>query len=138
MPNLRWLITELARRLWVRASIFAVAGIFTAIIGIALAPLIPADWSGKIGADSVGNVLQDGDTVKAGDLLIKLDGSILASELAIVEGQLYEIQARRARLAAHAGLAAPLAAARACAPCGGAGPTGLPRPAATADRATAH
>ena len=33
MPNLRWLITELARRLWVRASIFAVAGIFTAIIG---------------------------------------------------------------------------------------------------------
>ena len=58
MPNLRWLITELARRLWVRASIFAVAGIFTAIIGIALAPLIPADWSGKIGAASVGNVLQ--------------------------------------------------------------------------------
>lgn len=58
MPNLRWLITELARRLWVRASIFAVAGIFTAIIGIALAPLIPADWSGRIGADSVGNVLQ--------------------------------------------------------------------------------
>lgn len=58
MPNLRWLITELARRLWVRASIFAVAGIFTAIIGIVLAPLIPADWSGRIGADSVGNVLQ--------------------------------------------------------------------------------
>ena len=28
MPNLRWLITELARRLWVRASIFAVAGIW--------------------------------------------------------------------------------------------------------------
>lgn len=45
--------------------------------------------------------VQDGDTVKAGDLLIKLDGSILASELAIVEGQLYEIQARRARLAAE-------------------------------------
>lgn len=57
MPNLRWLITELARRLWVRASIFGVAGIFTAMIAIALAPLIPADWSGKIGADSVGNVL---------------------------------------------------------------------------------
>ena len=58
MPNLRWLITELARRLWVRASIFAVAGIFTAVIGIALAPLIPAGWSGRIGADSVDNVLQ--------------------------------------------------------------------------------
>lgn len=58
MPHLRWLITELTRRLWVRASIFAVAGIFTAIIGIGLAPLIPASWSGRIGADSVGNVLQ--------------------------------------------------------------------------------
>lgn len=58
MPNLRWLITELARHLWARASVFALAGIFTAIIGIALAPLIPTDWSGKIGAASVGNVLQ--------------------------------------------------------------------------------
>lgn len=58
MSRLRWLITELGRRLWVRASIFAVAGIFTAIVAIALAPLIPADWSGKVGADSVGNVLQ--------------------------------------------------------------------------------
>lgn len=58
MSHLRWLITELARRLWVRASIFAVAGIFTAIIGIALAPLIPAHWSGRIGADSISNVLQ--------------------------------------------------------------------------------
>lgn len=58
MSRLRWLFTELGRRLWVRASIFAVAGIFTAIAAIALAPLIPAGWSGKIGADSVGNVLQ--------------------------------------------------------------------------------
>ncbi len=59
MPShLRWLITELARRLWVRASLFAVAGILTAIAAIALAPLIPADWSGKIGAASIGNVLQ--------------------------------------------------------------------------------
>ena len=56
--RLRWLITELARHLWVRASVFAVAGILTAIAAIALAPLIPADWSGKIGAASIGNVLQ--------------------------------------------------------------------------------
>lgn len=45
--------------------------------------------------------VQDGDLVKAGDLLIRLDGSALLSELAIVEGQLYEIQARRARMAAE-------------------------------------
>ena len=43
----------------------------------------------------------EGDTVKAGDLLVRLDGSALHSELAIVEGQLYEIRARRARLAAE-------------------------------------
>lgn len=43
----------------------------------------------------------EGQTVKAGDLLVKLDGSLLHSELAIVEGQLYEMQARRARLEAE-------------------------------------
>ncbi len=58
MSKLRWLITGLARRLWVRASLFAVAGILTAIAAIALAPMIPASWSVRIGADSVGNVLQ--------------------------------------------------------------------------------
>ena len=45
--------------------------------------------------------VQEGDTAKAGDLLIKLDGSTLLSELAIVEGQLFEIRARRARLSAE-------------------------------------
>lgn len=58
MPNLRWLIIEMGRRLWVRASLYALAGIATAMVGIALAPLIPEDWSGRIGAASIGNVLQ--------------------------------------------------------------------------------
>jgi HlyD family secretion protein len=40
-------------------------------------------------------------TVKAGDILITLDGSALYSELAIVEGQFYEVLARRARLEAE-------------------------------------
>ncbi|NCM95961.1 MAG: HlyD family type I secretion periplasmic adaptor subunit [Rhodobacterales bacterium] len=43
----------------------------------------------------------EGDVVKAGDLLIRLDGAAIRSELAIVEGQLYEILARRARLSAE-------------------------------------
>ncbi len=43
----------------------------------------------------------DGQTVAAGDLLIRLDGSELRSELAIVEGQLFEIMAQRARLEAE-------------------------------------
>jgi HlyD family secretion protein len=45
--------------------------------------------------------VQDGKTVKAGDLLIKLDGGTLRSELAIVEGQLFEMLAQRARLEAE-------------------------------------
>ncbi|SHE32888.1 HlyD family secretion protein [Loktanella atrilutea] len=46
-------------------------------------------------------VVDEGETVEAGDLLIRLDSSNLASELAVVEGQLYEILARRARLEAE-------------------------------------
>jgi len=45
--------------------------------------------------------VQEGQTVQAGDLLIRLDGSLLASELTIVEGQLYEMRARSARLEAE-------------------------------------
>ncbi|MEN9411271.1 MAG: hypothetical protein RL216_3245 [Pseudomonadota bacterium] len=43
----------------------------------------------------------EGQPVKAGDLLLTLDGSLLSSELAIVEGQLFETRARRARLEAE-------------------------------------
>ncbi|MCG3269382.1 HlyD family type I secretion periplasmic adaptor subunit [Yoonia sp. I 8.24] len=43
----------------------------------------------------------EGDTVEAGDLLVRLDASVLQSERAVVEGQLFEILARRARLEAE-------------------------------------
>ena len=43
----------------------------------------------------------EGATVKAGDIVIRLDGSALQSEIAIIENQLYEIIARRARLEAE-------------------------------------
>lgn len=46
-------------------------------------------------------VVDEGDTVAEGDLLIRLDASILQSELAVVEGQLFEIMARRGRLDAE-------------------------------------
>lgn len=50
----------------------------------------------------VGEILaRDGDTVGAGEVLLRLDGTFLNSELAIVEAQLLEIFARKARLEAE-------------------------------------
>jgi HlyD family secretion protein len=46
-------------------------------------------------------LVQEGDTVQDGQLLVRLDASDLLSELAIVEGQLFEFLARRARLEAE-------------------------------------
>ena len=43
----------------------------------------------------------EGATVKAGDVLMTLDGTLLQSELTIVETQFYEILARRGRLEAE-------------------------------------
>lgn len=45
--------------------------------------------------------VEEGQPVKAGDLLLTLDGTMAKSELAIVENQLYELLARRARLEAE-------------------------------------
>ncbi|HKK52292.1 MAG TPA: HlyD family type I secretion periplasmic adaptor subunit, partial [Myxococcota bacterium] len=50
----------------------------------------------------VGEILaRDGDAVEAGDVLIRLDGTFLRSELAIVERQIAELFARGARLEAE-------------------------------------
>lgn len=46
-------------------------------------------------------LVAEGDAVSAGDVLLRLDGSPLHSELTIVENQLYELSARRARLEAE-------------------------------------
>jgi len=43
----------------------------------------------------------DGQSVGAGELLIRLDGSDLRSQLSIAEGQLFEVEARLARLLAE-------------------------------------
>ncbi|WP_413869046.1 HlyD family type I secretion periplasmic adaptor subunit [Albidovulum sp.] len=46
-------------------------------------------------------LVKDGDYVEAGAPLIRLDGTLLESELTIVEGQFFEILARRGRLEAE-------------------------------------
>lgn len=45
--------------------------------------------------------VSEGDLVKAGDVLIRLDPTQYASELALIESQLYELMARRGRLEAQ-------------------------------------
>ena len=44
---------------------------------------------------------RDGDSVQAGDMLLRLDDTLLQSELAVAELQLIELKARRARLEAE-------------------------------------
>jgi HlyD family secretion protein len=44
---------------------------------------------------------RDGDKVEAGDILVELDGEELIPELGIVEGQWFELLARKSRLAAE-------------------------------------
>lgn len=46
-------------------------------------------------------LVEEGDTVELGATLIRLDSNLLASQLVIAEGQLFELMARRARLAAE-------------------------------------
>ncbi|MEL6793749.1 MAG: biotin/lipoyl-binding protein [Pseudomonadota bacterium] len=46
-------------------------------------------------------LVKEGDRVEAGQTLIRLDDTLIRAELNIVEGQLYEIMARRGRLAAE-------------------------------------
>lgn len=46
-------------------------------------------------------LIHDGETVAAGQPLIRLDGALLNTELTIVEGQYFEILARRGRLEAE-------------------------------------
>ena len=50
----------------------------------------------------VGDILaKDGDRVAAGDVVLRLDDTLQRSELAVIEGQLLEIIAHKARLAAE-------------------------------------
>lgn len=46
-------------------------------------------------------LVDEGDLVAAGEILIRLDATLLRSELAIVESQLFELMARRGRLEAE-------------------------------------
>ena len=53
----RWFLLHFTRRLWVRATLFAVLGIATALGSIMIERFIPWDLPGRIGADAVNRIL---------------------------------------------------------------------------------
>lgn len=57
MSRWRWLLTLFARKLWLRASVMALIGVFTAAAGIVFAPYVPDAWTIKIGAQAIDGIL---------------------------------------------------------------------------------
>lgn len=57
MSKLAWILSELGARLWVRAALYGVIAVATALAAIYLKYLIPEDWPRKIGADAVDGIL---------------------------------------------------------------------------------
>lgn len=53
----RWLLLQLSRRLWIRATLFSVLAVATALAGVVLAPYIPPGLSTSIGADAIDDIL---------------------------------------------------------------------------------
>lgn len=86
---------------------FGFWSVSTTISGAIVAPgQIEVDQNRQIVQHPDGGVVEsisvtEAQSVKAGDLLITLDGSLIKSELSIVEGQLFENLARRGRLEAE-------------------------------------
>jgi uncharacterized membrane protein len=52
-----WLLSQITRRMWFRASLFSILAVVTALVAIVVAPYIPSDVPTKIGADAVDNIL---------------------------------------------------------------------------------
>jgi HlyD family secretion protein len=81
--------------------------VLTTIAGAVIAPgQIEVDQNRQVVQHPDGGVVMDilaseGESVAAGDVLMRLDGTLMQSELAIVENQFYELLARRGRLEAE-------------------------------------
>lgn len=52
-----WHLSQLMRRIWVRATLFSVLAVATALVAIVVAPYVPEDLPAKIGSDAVDNIL---------------------------------------------------------------------------------
>ncbi|NHT78628.1 DUF2254 domain-containing protein [Rhizobiaceae bacterium CRRU44] len=52
-----WQVVRLSRRLWVRATLYCLAGVATALVAILLGPFIPEEMTQAFGADAVDPIL---------------------------------------------------------------------------------
>lgn len=57
MPKWRWLMAQMTRRLWVRATLIGALGVLAAILAAVAERYIPWDMPGSIGADAVDSIL---------------------------------------------------------------------------------
>lgn len=86
---------------------FVVWATMTQISGAIIAPgRIEVDQNRQVVQHPTGGIVaeilvEEGDTVGAGEVLVQLDDQQLQSQLAIIEGQLFELMARRGRLEAE-------------------------------------
>jgi HlyD family secretion protein len=86
---------------------FGTWAVMTTIAGAIIAPgQLEVDRNRQIVQHLDGGVVakilvDEGDTVEVGQVLIELDDALLSSQLAIVEGQLFELMARRGRMEAE-------------------------------------
>ncbi len=82
-------------------------GAMARISGAVIAPgVVEVEGNRQVVQHLTGGVIasihvRDGDSVAAGDVLVELEGDTLRSELEIVEGQWFEILARKSRLSAE-------------------------------------
>lgn len=57
MTRWQWLLTQITRKLWFRATAFSVLAVATALFAILVKPYIPDDITTRVGADAVDNIL---------------------------------------------------------------------------------
>lgn len=58
MPKWRWILGHLNEKLWFRASLFCVIGVFTALFALFIKGYIPEHVASNIGAQAVDSILQ--------------------------------------------------------------------------------
>jgi membrane fusion protein, type I secretion system len=110
-PRDPWRIRRLLFTGWLALAllVFGIGawGAVTRISGaVVSAGAIEVEGNRQVVQHPIGGVIaainaRDGDEVTAGDVLLELDGDTLRSELGIVEGQWFEILARKSRLSAE-------------------------------------